>query len=456
MNSINRANVNVSHRIALENPFLASYKKRTPKSRALFQRSQTKLPGGNTRAAVYFQPYPLYLGRGKGYNVWDIDGNRYVDFHNNYTALILGHANPGVVRAVRERVADGTCFGAPSEYEYALAELVSKRMQSIDKMRFCNSGTEATMYSLLTAKAFTGRTRILKFEGAYHGTHESALVSTHPPAGSGYPIIPIPDVAGVSPSVLNDVLVARFNDQESVERVFRDHGKELAALIVEPVMGSAGMIPAKKEFLKLLRELCTANDVLLIFDEVITGFRLSMGGAQEYYGVAPDLTALGKNLGGGFPVGGYGGREDVMGLFDIVKVPKITLSGTFSANPVTMAAGLATLRQLNAATYQRLDRMGKSLQNVWEQAISDSHVPAVVSRAGSLLNIHFTRNEVVDYQSAKAEDSSLKSAFFLGMVVSGIFMAARGMAAISVPMSNSEIKAFAKAADQTFAMLRKL
>ncbi len=428
----------------------------TPKSRELFEKSQTRLPGGNTRAVVFFRPYPVYLQRGRGSRVWDLDDNEFVDFHNNYSALILGHANPEVISAVEKRVEDGVSFGAPTQYEFALAELVSERMRSIKKMRFCNSGTEATMYALLAAKAFTGRRKILKFEGAYHGTHEYALVSTHPPTEWDKLPAGVPDVAGVSPAILQDVLVARFNDLASAEKTVREYAKELAAIIVEPVLGAAGMIPAKKEFLKFLREISSSNGTLLIFDEVITGFRLSMGGAQEYYGVRPDLTALGKNLGGGFPVGGYGGREDVMELFDIVKGPKISISGTFSANPVTMVAGLATLKQLKPAIYEGLDRNGRTLQRKWELAIEESGVLAKVTRATSLLNVHFTNKEVVDYQSAKSENSDLKYAFFLGMLVNQILIATRGMAAISVPMSKVDIEAFTNAAIETLSKLRNL
>jgi len=440
----------------LSNPFISQYVERTRGSKEQFLKGQARIPGGHTRAALFFEPYPVYLRYGKGSRIWDIDGNEMVDFHNNYTALILGHANPRVVEAVTRRLKDGVSFGAPTQDEFELADIINRRMPSVERVKFCNSGTEATMYALLIAKTFTGRKKILKFEGAHHGIHEFALVSENPPLDwDKYPR-GSPDVEGVSLGILEDVMVARFNDQESVERVVKQTRNELAAIIVEPIMGSAGSVPAQRDFLRFLRETADRIGCVLILDEVITGFRVGPGGGQQYYGLKPDLTTLGKIIGGGFPVGGYGGREDIMKICDMTKGAKISLSGTFSANPIVMTAGATTLKQLTPDAYEKLHRNGEVIWKGLKEIGQSSGVPTQVTGVDSLFSIHFTDQEVVDYRSAKSDRTDLKQVFFMGMLVKGIFVTPRGMCTLSVPMGSQEIQAFLDSARDTFSVLRSI
>jgi len=441
-------------------PFSEEYLKRTPKSREIYERSKKLLAGGSTRAAVFFPPYPSYLVKGEGCWVYDADGNKILDLLNNYTALILGHAHPKVVAAVEAQLWKGTAYGAPTECEYKLAEAIRNRMPTIEKIRYVNSGTEATMMAILAAMQYTGREKIAKFEGAYHGTHPWALVSQKPPLDKvGKPEAPnrVPDAPGIPKSVVDEVLIMPFNNEAAVERIIKENKKDLAALITEPVMGAAGIIPPKEGFLRFLREITEENNMLLIFDEVITGFRVSSGGAQVLYGVEPDITVIGKIMGGGFPVGALGGRDDIMSQFDVTVEggPAIPHSGTFNANPITLTAGLATLKELTSDKYEKLESFGSEAQRRLEGLFRDYNVEAKVTRVASLFNIHFTPNEVVDYRSAQSVNVVYKSMLFVGLLNRNVFIAPRLLGCISVPMTHGEIDEFIKKTEEITQIIAK-
>ncbi|HET9221861.1 MAG TPA: aspartate aminotransferase family protein, partial [Roseiflexaceae bacterium] len=325
------------------------YHDSTPRSQALYQRATGALPGGNTRTTLYMQPYPFYFDHGSGCRVYDADGNERLDFINNYTSLILGHAHPKVVAAVERQVGRGLSAAAPTELEVALAEAIKERLPSIDLLRFTNSGTEATMLALRAARAYTGREKIAKIIGSYHGSHDYASAD---PATAN---------AGIPESVVDTLVMLPFNDPQAAEQIVERHRHELAAVIVEPVMGAGGVIAAEPKFLQTLRAITARHGIALIFDEVIA-FRLGYHGAQGRYGITPDLTTLGKIIGGGLPVGAVGGREALMACFDPRRPGAIGHGGTFNGNPMTMAAGLATLEELTSATYEHLEALGRDLK----------------------------------------------------------------------------------------------
>ena len=316
------------------------------------------MPGGNTRTGVYFSPFPIYLERGEGSAVYDADGNELLDFMNNNTALILGHAHPAVVDAVRQQVSRGTGFNRPTELEIVMAELLCDRVPSLETVRFCNSGTEALICAIRAAKGFTGKPKIAKFEGAYHGSGEYAQISHVPPLGPelGPPDSPtsVASSPGVTNAIVNEVIVLPFNNPEACAHIIRREADKLAAVIVDPISTGAGFTLPQNDFLSSLRQITKETGVLLIFDEVIS-LRVQSGGAQTYYSVLPDLTCMGKIIAGGLPGGAYGGRADVMQLFDPLAKPRIAQAGTYNGNPLTMAAGIATLNEMQEDRYQQLE-----------------------------------------------------------------------------------------------------
>ncbi len=427
------------------------YLERNRRSAELYARAQRVLPGGNSRTTVFFSPYPFYAVRGEGCRVWDADGNVRVDFLNNYTALILGHAHPKVVAAMAEAAARGASFAAPTEYEIRLAEELCRRVKSVEQVRFTNSGTEATMLAVRAARAYTGRPKIAKFEGGYHGSHDYAAVSVGPDpdrAGPADEPQPVPDGPGIPESVLGTVVVLPYNNLEAVSRILEREGKEVAAVIVEPLMGAGGAIPATAEFLRGLRELTRRLGIVLIFDEVIA-FRLAYGGAQEYFGVEADLTTFGKIIGGGLPVGALGGRADIMGLFDPRRPDRIGHGGTFNANPVTMAAGLATLAELTPAAYEHLNRLGELARRRLRQAFERLELPAQVTGAGSVFAVHFAAEPVTDYRSARrGSNPELLRRLHLGLLNEGVVIAPRGMGCISTPMTEAEVEFLGQAVEK--------
>lgn len=419
------------------------YLKRNPRSREAFERAKHILPGGSTREVIFYPPYPLYVKKGEGCRIWDLDGHEIIDFLNNYLSLILGHAHPKIVEAVKEQVEYGTAYSSPTEYESRLGDAVRERMPSIRSIRFTNSGSEATTLAILAAKGYTGRRKIAKFEGAHHGTNEATMISTNPPLKGGGSLEtpkPIPDGPHVSTHILENTVVLPFNKPEATERLILKYRRELAAVIVEPILGSAGIIPAEQEFIASLREITEKKDVPLIFDEVITGFRVSRGGAQEHYRVAADLTALGKNLGGGLPAGAFGGREDIMAQFDPARTPRIPHSGSFNANPMSLRAGLALLGELTPSLYGGLNELGVDVARGLKRVFEEEGIDVQVTQISSLFGVHFTSKPVIDYRSAMNEDAVRKFNFFLGLLLNDIMLAPRGLGCISAPMSRREVE----------------
>ena len=434
----------------------AEYRLTTPASRAIHERAVAVMPGGTTRTTTYFDPYPLYIERGEGCRVWDADGTERIDMLGNYTAMILGHAHPKVVEAIHRQAARGTGFAAANPIEVELASLLCERVPSLDAVRFCNSGTEATMFAMRLARAFTGRPKVARMEGGYHGTHDYAEVSTHPVVSdAGPPEAPIarPDSMGTPDWVLEQTVVLPFNNPDSAEAIIRRHGGELAAVILEPIIGAGGVIPATLEFLRRLRKVTEELGILLIFDEVIS-FRVAPGGAQQLYGVTPDLTTLGKIIGGGLPVAAFGGRSDVMALLDPRREPNIAQGGTYNGNPLGMAAGLATMTELTPDVYEDLNRRGARVCEQLTEVFASHGVAVQVNSAGSLLALHFTDRPVVDYRSMAAADKNKTRDLFLGLVNHGVLMAPRAMGALSTPMAEQDIQEFIDAVDTVVAEQR--
>jgi glutamate-1-semialdehyde 2,1-aminomutase len=392
--------------------------KQPAKSRKLFARASAILPGGvdsPVRAFKSVGATPLFVRAASGSTIEDVDGNRYVDYVMSWGPLIHGHTPPGLLKAIAATAKRGTSFGAPTELETTLGELVRGLIPSMERVRFVSSGTEATMSAVRVARAFTGRDRIVKFEGCYHGHGDAFLVK----AGSGATTLGIPTSPGVPAAVVADTLLARYNDLESVSTLCAAHDGSIAALIVEPIAGNMGLVPPANGFLEGLRELCNRHRIVLIFDEVISGFRASAGGAQALYGVAPDLTCLGKIIGGGLPVGAYGGRADLMDL--VAPAGAVYQAGTLSGNPIAMTAGIWALERLSTKLYKDLARRGAMLAAGLADAARAAGVPLHVNALGSLLTPFFISSPVRDYTSALGSDTAAYAAFFRGMLSRGIY-----------------------------------
>ena len=394
----------------------------TSKSDALFERAKRCMPGGvnsPVRALKSVGRNPLFIERARGARLWDADGNEFIDFVGSWGPMILGHAHPRVVEAVKRAAERGTSFGAPTELEVGMAELIRRLVPSVEIIRMVNSGTEATMSAIRLARAFTGRSKIIKFEGCYHGHADPFLIK----AGSGALTLGVPDSPGVTAGVAADTLTATFNDLASVEALASRHDGHIAGLIVEPVVGNMGCIPPSPGFLEGLRRICTAHGILLIFDEVMTGFRLAPGGAQELFGVTPDLTTLGKIIGGGLPVGAYGGRKEIMDL--VSPNGPMYQAGTLSGNPLAMAAGFETLSVLHddPDAYTRLEARGKRLSDGIQKNIRDLGLPLVQNRVGSMSTLFFTGSPVSDYRTAVASDTGKFARYYREMLKSGIYLA---------------------------------
>lgn len=407
------------------------------------------MPGGTTRTTTHFDPYPLYVERGDGCRVWDADGTERIDMLGNYTAMILGHAHPKIVEAISKQAARGTGFAAANPIEVELATLLCERVPSLDAVRFCNSGTEATMFAMRLARAFTGRTKIARMEGGYHGTHDYAEVSTHPALfAAGPPDAPIaqPDSIGTPEWALEQTVVLPFNNPDAADAIIRRESGELAAVILEPIIGAGGVIAATVEFLERLRRVTRELGILLIFDEVIS-FRVAPGGAQQLYGVTPDLTTLGKIIGGGLPVAAFGGRAEVMELLDPRREPNLAQGGTYNGNPLGMAAGLAAMRELTPGVYEELNRKGARVTEQLSEVFASHDVAVQVNGAGSLFALHFTDTPVVDYRTMAAANKKRTRDLFLGLVNHGVLMAPRAMGALSTPMAEQDIQQFIDAVD---------
>lgn len=390
------------------------------RSGELYAAARRHIPGGVNSPARSWGAVggsPLFLERGAGSRVWDADGNEYIDYVCSWGPLILGHADARVLAAIGEAAANGTSFGAPTERENAVARMVADAYDSIDMARFVNSGTEATMSALRLARAFTSRPKIVKFEGGYHGHADALLVA----AGSGAMAHGVPDSAGVTASFAQDTLLAKFNDLASVEAHFGAFPDDIACVIVEPVAGNMGVVPPDEGFLQGLRELTAQHKALLIFDEVITGFRVAYGGAQQRYGVAPDITCLGKIIGGGMPVGAYGGSAEIMAT--VAPLGPMYQAGTLSGNPVAMAAGAATLEALQeAGVYEALDAKASRLAAGLQAAFADAETPLCVNRVGSMMTLFFNAGAVNGWETVSASDREGFAHFFHRMLDEGVYL----------------------------------
>jgi glutamate-1-semialdehyde 2,1-aminomutase len=390
------------------------------RSREAFQRAGRLIPGGVNSPARAFGAVggePLFIARGEGPYLYDLDGNQYLDYVGSWGPLILGHAHPRVVRAVEEAVGRGASFGAPTEAESQLAELIIDAVPSVEMVRLVSSGTEASMSAIRLARGFTGRDVIVKFAGCYHGHVDSLLVQ----AGSSATTLGVPNSPGVPRGCTADTLALRYNDAQGLADAFAAHGGRIAGVIVEPIVGNMGLVTPTEEFLSALRRLTQQHGALLIYDEVMTGFRLAYGGAQQLLKQSPDLTVMGKVVGGGFPVGAYGGRADIMKK--VLPAGPVFQAGTLSGNPVAVAAGIATLTELrDRPPYARLEQMGKALADGLTRAAGEAGVPHCLNRVGSMWTLFFTPGPVTDYGSAKAADTARFARFFWAMMDRGVYL----------------------------------
>jgi glutamate-1-semialdehyde 2,1-aminomutase len=410
---------------------------KTQNSRQFFQHAQALLPGGvnsPVRAWRGVGGEPLFVARGAGAEIFDADGNEFLDYVGSWGALILGHAHPRVVAAIQAAATRGTSYGAPTELEIRLAARIVNAVPSMEMVRFVSSGTEATMSAIRLARASTRRDRIVKFDGGYHG-HADFLLAK---AGSGVATFGLPDSAGVPASIAGTTLVAPYNDLDSVAKIFDAQRNEIAAVIIEPVAGNMGVVAPRDNFLAGLRQITRDNNALLIFDEVITGFRVAWGGAQSLYGVQPDLTCLGKIIGGGLPVGAYGGRRDIMQL--VAPLGPVYQAGTLSGNPLAMVAGMATLDAIAAMpdAYAQLDARAAQLERSLHDAAVGVQIPMTVNRCGSMLTAFFTAQPVTDYASAKTSATKRFAQFFHGMLERGVYLPPSQFEALFVSLAHTE------------------
>lgn len=423
------------------------------RSRELFEKSRQVIPGGVNSPVRAFKSVgadPVFYERAKGSHVWDADGNEYIDFVASWGPMILGHAPGVVLDAVREQLDKGTSFGAPTEIELKMAEAVAAAVPSIEEVRMVSSGTEATMSAIRLARGYTGREKFIKFDGNYHGHSDALLVA----AGSGLVTLGIPSTPGVTKGAAADTVVLPYNDLEAVRSTLAEIGEQVAAIILEPVAGNMGVVPPAEGFLEGLRALCDEYGVVLIFDEVITGFRVALGGAQERFGVTPDLTTLGKIIGGGFPVGAFGGKREIME--SLAPVGPVYQAGTLSGNPVAMVAGLALLGELSKpGVYDELERKGARLEAGLRAAVESAGIEAYLTRVGSMACMFFAGGSVTDWTSAAKSDTERYARYFKGMLDRGITLAPSQFEATFVGLAHSDadIDAMTSAAAEVLATL---
>ncbi len=422
------------------------------RSHEVFVRAQQLIPGGVNSPARAFGAVggePIVIRRGQGAYLYDVDDNPYIDYVGSWGPMILGHAAPQVVQAVQQAAALGTSFGAPTEAENELAAMIVQAVPSVEKVRLVNSGTEATMSAIRLARGATGRDRIVKFAGNYHGHVDSLLVA----AGSAAATLAVPNSPGVTPGTTQDTLILPYNDVEAVDQVFRQHGDTIAAVILEPIVGNMGCVPAQQEFLQSLRQWTDRCGVLLIYDEVMTGFRVAYGGAQSRDGIRPDLTTLGKIVGGGLPLGAYGGRADLMN--HVLPAGKVFQAGTLSGNPLATAAGIATLRSLrDDSPYEHLETVSARLAEGLQQAATDAGVPHTVSRVGSMMTLFFHPGPVRDWQAASQCDTDQFARYFWGLADRGVYMPCSQFEAlfVSAAHTNDEIDRTVQAAREVLGV----
>ena len=415
------------------------YRSRTPGSHEAFIRAAEVMPGV-AKGAYYYAPYPVTIDRAEGCYLHDVDGNRYVDFANHHTTQILGHNHPAIMRAVERQLERGIAVAAPMGSETALAEELCRRVESLDRVRFCNSGTEATLHAIRLAREFSGRHIIAKFEGGYHGSHDAVEISVAPdPSSAGPPERPVPvrGAGGMPPNTTDNVLILPQDDEAAVEALIEEHRDELAAVIFDP---RTGVVPQRPAFIRAVRDITRRHGVLLIFDEIV-GFRASPGGVQALCGIKPDLTAYGKIVGGGFPVGAFGGRQDLMDLLDpTLGRPRLSQSGSFSGHPVAMAAGLAMLEVLSPDVYDRLDRLTDRLMEGFRDVFARTGTAATAVASGSTFSIYFTGGPVRAYRDAAAADKRPVHGVFLSLMNRGYFLSnVLSMNCLSAAMDESHI-----------------
>lgn len=383
-------------------------------SKELFERSKKYLPGGVDSPVRSFKPYPFFVEKAKGSKLWDVDGNEYIDHCLGYGPLILGHGNSLVQENVYKQIENGTTYGAPTENEIKLAKMVVERFPAAEMVRFVNSGTEATMSAIRLARGFTGKNKIIKFEGSYHGAHDYVLVKS----GSG--AATLPDSLGIPGDTVINTLSCPFNDEDALTNLIAGEKDEIAAIIVEPVMGNIGCVEPNEAYLKFLREITEENNIVLIFDEVITGFRLSRGGAQTYYSVTPDLVTMGKIIGGGFPMGAFAGKKELMEM--IAPQGNVYQAGTFNGNPVSVTAGISTLKQLNQDFYKSLNKKGNYLREQIENIVENLNLNLKPVGLASMFQIYFNSEKVTNYEIAKKSDTDKFSVYFHELIKKGIFI----------------------------------
>ena len=406
-------------------------------SKVLFEKSLEKIPGGvnsPVRAFGSVGGSPLFIKSANADHIYDVDGNEFIDYVCSWGPGILGHAHPQVIEAVKKACVDGLTFGAPTKKELELAELITDAMPSIEKVRLVNSGTEATMSAIRTARGYTGRDMIIKFRGNYHGHSDGLLVK----AGSAALTTAVPDSAGVPASYTQNTLVAEYNNEDSVRELMEQYGENVAAIIVEPVAANMGVVPPKKGFLKFLRDLTLKYETVLIFDEVITGFRLKFGGAQEYFGVKPDMTTLGKIVGGGMPIAAYGGKKEIMDR--VSPTGPVYQAGTLSGNPIATTAGIETLKILKAHPeyYKQIDESAKKLADAYRNIAKEKNIPLHVNQIGSLLSAFQTGEVVDDYDSALTSDTNAYTEYFWKMLDNGIYVAPAQFEAMFVSVAHTK------------------
>jgi glutamate-1-semialdehyde 2,1-aminomutase len=392
--------------------------KRLVKSEELFEKAKRLIPGGVNSPVRAFQPYPFFTKRAKGSHIFDVDGKEYIDYCLGYGPLILGHAHPKIIEAVKAQLENGSLYGTPTEQEVELAELICSAVPSAEMVRLVSTGGEATMSAIRAARGYTGKKKIIKFEGCYHGAHDYVLVK----AGSGATTFGMPDSLGIPEETTKNTIVVPFNDKEKLEEAVKENKDDLAAVIVEPVIGNIGVVLPKEGFLETLRELTENYGIVLIFDEVITGFRLALGGAQEYYGVTPDMTTLGKILGGGFPMAAYAGKEEIMKM--VAPSGKVYQAGTYSGNPISVTAGLATLIFLrdSGGFYAKMESKCETIVKPLRKIIGESNLKLQINHIASMFQLFFAEQAVYDYASAKTADNAKYLRFHKNLLTHGIFL----------------------------------
>ncbi len=420
------------------------YFQNTKKSLLKHKSAAKVMPGGNTRTTQWMDPYPFFVDKAKGMYIYDIDGNNYLDFMLNATTLILGHANPEIVKALSDQIEEGTVYSVPTDGQTKLADILVDRIPSMDKVRFTNSGTEATMMAIMASRSFTKKTKIAKFEGGYHGTHDHVSVSVYPKKNDLNPETHpgIPEYSFQPPSILDDVIVLPYNDIEKSKELITKFKDDLSCIIMEPIISNFGYLPLDIDFLKFIRNITEEFGIVLIFDE-IQSFRVSRGGAQESFNIIPDMTTLGKIIGGGLPVGAFGGKDEIMELFDPTsKKYDIAHAGTFNGNPLTMEAGVAVMSNLTDKNFKQMNSLGEKLRDRLKSVFDEIDLPVQVTGYGSLFGINFNQNKIIDYRTFIENNSEMTKILFSYLRNNGVLLQLKNAGALNILMNDKEIDSF--------------